>query len=61
MKHRRRAFARAVRIADRDAVGAEARGDGRAFAFGQVFEVQVAPLRGGVHDAMLPCGGGLLG
>mgnify|MGYP003351776840 CR=1 FL=1 len=37
LEHLVRAFARAVRIADRDAVFAEAGGDGRAFTFGQVF------------------------
>jgi len=40
----------AVRVAEGDAVFAEAGGDGRALAFGQVFEVQVAHARGGVHD-----------
>ena len=42
LKHLVRAFVRAVRVAEGDALGAEAGGDGRAFAFGQVFEVQVA-------------------
>ena len=50
LQHLVRAFPCAVRIAEGDAVGAEAGGDGRAFALGQVFEVQVAHLRGGVHD-----------
>ena len=48
LKHRRRAFARAVRVHDRDAVFTEAGGDGRAFALGQVFEVQVPHLGHGV-------------
>ena len=30
--------------------GPQAGGDGRAFAFGQILEVQVANFRGGVHD-----------
>ena len=50
LQHLVRAFPCAVRIAEGDAVGAEAGGDGRAFAFDQVFEVQVTHLRGGVHD-----------
>jgi len=50
MKHLVCAFARAVRVAEGDADLAEAGGDGRAFAFGQVFEVQVAHAGGGVHD-----------
>lgn len=42
LEHLVRVFTRAVRITDGDAAGAEARGGGRAFAFGLVFEVQVA-------------------
>jgi len=44
LKYLLRSFARTVRIAEGDAVGAEAGGEGRAFAFGHVFEVQVATL-----------------
>ena len=40
----------AVRVNDCDAVGAETRGDGSAFAFLQVFEIQVAHEAGGVND-----------
>jgi len=50
LEHLVRAFARAIRVADGDAVFAEAGGDGRALAFGQVFEVQVAHLGGGIDD-----------
>jgi hypothetical protein len=59
LKHLVRTLARAVRIANGDAVGAKARGDGRAFAFGYILEVQVTDLRGGVHDGAggvpMPC------